>query len=80
MRNRGVPNCKQHSEVRGQSGNQRKDRKVYVAAVLVQPIRFYRRFISPLFPRSCRFYPTCSHYAQQALERYGTLKGTWVNA
>ena len=53
-------------------------RKTYMATVLVQPIRFYRRFISPLFPRSCRFYPTCSQYAQQALERYGTLKGTWL--
>ncbi|RKU37123.1 membrane protein insertion efficiency factor YidD [Candidatus Poribacteria bacterium] len=61
-----------------QCGHQQTCRKTYMAAVLVQPIRFYRRFISPLFPRSCRFYPTCSQYAQQALERYGTLKGVWL--
>ncbi|MXV78455.1 membrane protein insertion efficiency factor YidD [Candidatus Poribacteria bacterium] len=41
-------------------------------------IRGYRRFISPLLPSTCRFSPTCSHYAQQALERYGTFKGIWL--
>ena len=41
-------------------------------------IRGYRRFISPLLPPTCRFYPTCSHYAQQAFEKYGTLKGIWL--
>ncbi|MCY4568563.1 MAG: membrane protein insertion efficiency factor YidD [Candidatus Poribacteria bacterium] len=46
--------------------------------ILLQPIRFYRRFISPLLPPSCRFYPTCSQYALQALKRYGALKGCWL--
>ncbi|MCG9131273.1 membrane protein insertion efficiency factor YidD [Candidatus Poribacteria bacterium] len=46
--------------------------------ILAYPIRFYRRFISPLFPPSCRFYPTCSQYALAALKRYGTLKGCWL--
>ena len=41
-------------------------------------IRGYRRFISPLLPPTCRFHPTCSHYAQQAFEKYGTLKGIWL--
>lgn len=41
-------------------------------------VRGYRRFISPLFPPTCRFHPTCSDYAQQALARYGTLKGSWL--
>ena len=41
-------------------------------------IRFYRRFISPLLPPACRFYPTCSQYALEALERYGTVKGSWL--
>ena len=78
MRNTGVSGCKQHSAVMNQCGNQQTCRKTYMATVFVQPIRFYRRFISPLFPRSCRFYPTCSQYAQQALERYGTCKGIWL--
>jgi uncharacterized protein len=39
-------------------------------------IRFYQRFISPLKPPSCRFYPTCSHYGIEAIERHGPLKGS----
>jgi len=38
-------------------------------------IRGYQVFISPLLPRSCRFHPTCSEYARQALIEYGVLKG-----
>ncbi|WP_274651779.1 membrane protein insertion efficiency factor YidD [Paenibacillus humicola] len=44
------------------------------------PIRFYRRFISPLKPPTCRFYPTCSEYALQAIEKHGPLKGGWLAA
>jgi uncharacterized protein len=38
-------------------------------------IKVYKRFISPLLPRSCRFYPTCSEYAIEAINKYGVLKG-----
>ncbi|WP_183353652.1 membrane protein insertion efficiency factor YidD [Geomonas silvestris] len=38
----------------------------------------YQRYISPLKAPSCRFYPTCSHYSLQALEKYGPLKGVWL--
>lgn len=38
-------------------------------------IRFYQRRISPLFPARCRFYPTCSAYAYEAIERFGFFKG-----
>ena len=41
-------------------------------------IRVYRRYISPLFPPCCRFYPTCSTYAMQGVEKYGALKGGWL--
>jgi hypothetical protein len=53
-----------------------KDRSRGVAvAVLTAPIRFYRRFLSPLFPPACRFEPTCSRYAIEAIETHGPLKG-----
>ncbi|MCB9990122.1 MAG: membrane protein insertion efficiency factor YidD [Rhodospirillales bacterium] len=47
------------------------------AAVLIlkAPVRFYRAVISPLLGPSCRFHPTCSAYALEALERHGPLKG-----
>ncbi|MBO2531283.1 MAG: membrane protein insertion efficiency factor YidD [Thermoactinomycetaceae bacterium] len=41
-------------------------------------IRFYRRFISPLKPPTCRFYPTCSEYGLTAISRYGVLRGGWL--
>ncbi|MEK7439856.1 MAG: membrane protein insertion efficiency factor YidD [Chloroflexota bacterium] len=41
-------------------------------------IRFYKRFISPLLPPSCIYYPTCSEYAYQAIEKYGILRGSWM--
>jgi putative membrane protein insertion efficiency factor len=44
-------------------------------AALIAPIRVYRRFVSPLFPPSCRFLPTCSQYAIEAIEIHGPLKG-----
>lgn len=46
--------------------------------LLILPIRFYKRFISPLFPPCCRFYPTCSTYALQAIERFGAVKGLYL--
>jgi uncharacterized protein len=45
-------------------------RKVFIALV-----RGYQRFVSPLTPSSCRFYPTCSEYAAQAFHKYGVFKG-----
>lgn len=41
-------------------------------------VRFYQRFISPILPPSCRFTPTCSQYAVEALKKYGPLKGGWL--
>jgi hypothetical protein len=43
--------------------------------VLVFFIKIYKKYLSPLFPPSCRFYPTCSEYAIQAIEKYGIFKG-----
>jgi hypothetical protein len=47
---------------------------------VVAPIRFYRRFLSPLKPPMCRFQPTCSEYALQAILRHGILRGGWLTA
>lgn len=42
-------------------------------------ILFYQRFISPLTAPACRFYPSCSEYALQAIKRYGPLRGLWLS-
>jgi putative membrane protein insertion efficiency factor len=47
-------------------------------AALIAPIRFYRYFISPLKPPSCRFVPTCSQYAIEAIRVHGPLKGLFL--
>ncbi len=47
----------------------------WVAQVLIAPIRFYQRYISPLTPPACRFTPTCSQYAIEALRKHGPIKG-----
>ena len=44
-------------------------------AVVVAPIRLYRRFISPALPRTCKDHPSCSEYAVQAIRTYGVLRG-----
>ncbi|WP_100486577.1 membrane protein insertion efficiency factor YidD [Sporolactobacillus pectinivorans] len=46
--------------------------------LFIFPIRIYQKFISPLTPPSCRFYPTCSQYAVEALGRFGVIKGGWL--
>ncbi|MCH2247671.1 MAG: membrane protein insertion efficiency factor YidD [Crocosphaera sp.] len=46
--------------------------------MLIVLIKGYRKFISPLFPPSCRFQPTCSQYSLEAIERFGPIKGSWL--
>ncbi|MCY1579656.1 membrane protein insertion efficiency factor YidD [Staphylococcus pettenkoferi] len=48
-------------------------KKVFLAL-----IHFYQHFISPMTPRTCRFYPTCSEYTREAIEVYGPIKGLWL--
>jgi hypothetical protein len=45
---------------------------------LIALIAGYRYFLSPLLGRSCRFFPSCSEYAAEALERHGALRGSWL--
>jgi putative membrane protein insertion efficiency factor len=49
-----------------------------IARLLLRPIRGYQKWISPALPPSCRFYPSCSAYAVEALQVHGALKGTWL--
>jgi putative membrane protein insertion efficiency factor len=50
----------------------------YAKFVTLQLLRAYKWAISPLFPPACRFVPTCSEYAMEAVERYGALRGGWM--
>ena len=45
---------------------------------LLATIRFYQKFVSPLLGNNCRFYPTCSAYTYQAIEKYGVGRGGWM--
>ena len=46
--------------------------------ILILFVRFYQFYISPLFPPTCRYTPTCSAYFIQAVEKYGPIKGTYL--
>ena len=47
--------------------------------LLIIPIKIYQIIISPLLGPSCRFTPTCSHYAVEAIQKYGPFKGGWLS-
>jgi putative membrane protein insertion efficiency factor len=49
-----------------------------LAVPFILLIKIYQLLISPLFPSSCRYTPTCSHYTSEALKKYGLLKGSWL--
>jgi putative membrane protein insertion efficiency factor len=46
--------------------------------LLIALVRLYKRLLSPLLPPACRFHPTCSVYAVEALQRHGALRGSWL--
>ena len=49
-----------------------------MSELILKLIRFYRKHLSPARPPCCRFVPTCSEYALQAVEKYGAVKGSWL--
>jgi len=49
--------------------------KRFLSGVILAPIRAYQRFISPAMPRRCKYYPTCSAYAIDAVREFGLLRG-----
>lgn len=50
------------------------------ADLLRATVRAYQWFVAPLLPRSCRFFPSCSEYADEAFRRHGALRGGWLVA
>jgi uncharacterized protein len=48
--------------------------------ILIAVIQLYRWFVSPMLGSNCRFYPSCSCYAQESLQRHGAFRGTWLAA
>jgi putative membrane protein insertion efficiency factor len=48
--------------------------------VIIALIRFYQTAVSPWLPASCRYTPSCSEYAREAVERFGAARGTWLAA
>jgi len=50
----------------------------FLKFLLIIPIKFYQILISPLLGPRCRYYPTCSNYAVQAIEKHGAFKGGWL--
>ncbi|MEZ3518799.1 MAG: membrane protein insertion efficiency factor YidD [Muribaculaceae bacterium] len=59
-------------------GNIKRIASRLLSQILILPILFYRGAISPHLPPSCRFTPTCSAYAIEALRKHGPLKGLWL--
>lgn len=56
----------------------RADEGTVIDRLLIAALRFYKRWISPLLGPRCRFHPTCSEYAMQAIARFGALRGSWL--
>ncbi|WZV03794.1 membrane protein insertion efficiency factor YidD [Lentisphaerota bacterium WC36G] len=51
-----------------------------ISAIILLPLIFYKKIISPLLPPSCRFFPTCSEYAFEAIKKHGIFKGGYLAA
>lgn len=52
--------------------------KKFLTALIIGPIKIYQYAISPFLGSHCRYYPSCSHYAVESVQRHGALKGLWM--
>lgn len=52
--------------------------KQLAGGLLIGIVRIYQTIISPFFPATCRYVPTCSHYAVEAIQKHGPIKGGWM--
>jgi len=48
--------------------------------LVLEFLRIYKAFVSPFLPSACRFTPTCSEYASEAVSKYGAIRGVWLSA
>ena len=55
-----------------------KQLRTFLSSILLIFIQFYQHSISPFLPPACRFVPTCSQYALEAIQKYGPFKGSWL--
>ena len=55
-----------------------KQLRKFISSILLIFIQFYQHSISPFLPPACRFVPTCSQYALEAIQKYGPFKGSWL--
>lgn len=51
-----------------------------IREIFIFPIKVYQKLISPILGPTCRYHPTCSHYAVEAIRTWGVFKGTWLAA
>ena len=63
---------------RGAAGSSGDEGRTEMKSAIQFALRGYKRWISPMLPNACRFVPTCSEYAMEAVERHGALRGTWL--
>ena len=66
------------SHEHGLHDGERKGRRSRGVLLARAPVRFYQLAISPFLPPACRYYPTCSNYALEAIEKYGPARGGWL--
>ncbi len=52
----------------------------WISIPFILLIKIYQAIISPILPNACRYTPTCSHYTEQAIRKFGLLKGIWLGA
>lgn len=72
-----TPRSAQRDNAAAANGASRESRPSLIARLLIGAIRVYQGF-SRLTPPTCRYYPTCSHYTLEAIQRYGALQGLWL--
>ena len=76
--NPGKARCGSQAGHGGEGGGEGGGVALWPRRCVTALLRGYKRWLSPLFPPACRYDPTCSQYAREAVERYGVLRGLWL--
>ena len=78
VRESGDRNINEENYRKPKAGSRKPLLSNFAKLVTLQLLRAYKWAISPLFPPACRYVPTCSEYAMEAVERFGALRGGWM--